>query len=736
MCSLAGLSSAQAQLSPLESAEEHFGKGRYEQATEKFNEIIKNPFASPRDLALSRCRVGIIDSIKGGFAESRKNLEQAMNSGALAKNHQSLCFYALLQIYVLQNNNTEAKELVLKVGEPSFTPVYLARIWALAAEVGRRLQDGRFEVVHLQKLLSVMEKSKIAAVDLKILGDRKIMAAEVRSRLGLDSKDPSPSAHASSPALAQSSVQNQNQSGSSPRGSAQGYRSSPQATHPSPNAAGAGSLHAGNSHNSSKVMANATTPSSPGATVAMPSSSGAHQPIGVGVAGELAQKLTAGDLNGALALLQNVRASVGVQQPSIPGLGIPFDKVLARVQTLIEDKPRSMRVGLLVPVGAPYTRFQHRILKSVAAFANSSAVQDVHFSFHVRSMLGDAGSAEESALQLLLDDKVHVIIGPISSPQTLGALGAAHLFGVPVFALGPVTFAPELASPLLVRMGMLAKSQSLALVEHLQSDLHMKNAAILAPNDAYGAEMASAFSQVAQEKKFPIEQVRFYDVNQQVFQDTVQAVLGPQDNESRRDEFKVLATELRKKAEAEKRKFDPNEVKLQAKITFDALFIPESLSKVKFISSTFAFHDARSIHYLGDRTWADGVGKASIADQFLNGSRVPLLATGSFLSHLRSDLGQFEGALDLERQAFDALIFVRQGQYRVAGNNSGKIAQAMHATDWNAEGTAFYGKVDALGEPLTRMNLVNYKNGRLTPELMSWQSAQRRSSAPSSSSED
>jgi len=269
-------------------------------------------------------------------------------------------------------------------------------------------------------------------------------------------------------------------------------------------------------------------------------------------------------------------------------------------------------------------------------------------------------------------------------------------------------------------MGVLARSQAEAHVRHLQDDVRFETAGVLAPNDSYGYEMAGAFVHVAKRRQFALDRVTYFDVTKDVFQDPVLAALGPQDAESRRDEFKVLEKELKKKAAGEKRKYDPNDIKLPARVAFDALYVPDVLSRAKIIATTFAFNEAKNVRFLGDRTWPETPSRASLADQFLNGSRAPQLSTGSFLSYLRRETNTPEGPLDLERQTFDSLILVRQAQFKASGNNGAKLMNAMRAPDFSVEGTAAYGAIDEKGEPFARMTLFGYKNGRFSPELEKW----------------
>lgn len=405
----------------------------------------------------------------------------------------------------------------------------------------------------------------------------------------------------------------------------------------------------------------------------------------------------------------------------VTGFTPDFRKMQGRMEALRQARPTDLRIGILVPSEPELGGVSHRVLRAVSAFLASPASNGVKIQTVVRAAPADAGAIEAAMLALVAEDLVHVIVGPVSSALTLGALKAGEMFGVPIFSLGPVADSPSLRSKFLVRMGILSDSQTLALVDHLRES-GLRNAAVMAPNDSYGVEMARSFSRMASKKSFPVEKVTFYDAREEVFTDAVAHALGPQDAETRKDEHAAAARELRKRALEQKRKFDPSEVKLPALVRFDALFLPDSLQKARVISSTFAFQDARHVRFLGDKHWAEGDRRRSIADEFLNGSRVPYPTEGRYLNHLLLNLGvrdpQFH--LDLERQVFDALILTRQAHYLAGGLNGHRMAERLRKTGWKVEGTTHISGVSALGEPLTQFSLRAYSNGAMVMDLPAW----------------
>ena len=672
MCYALGLSvmvamSAFANSPALNDAENLFQLREFDSAFERFRAVQLDPYSAPADLALARCRMGIIYSIRDQQKQARQQLELALSSNALASSVTPLCFYALVQIYVMDKAFGDARELMKRYPDPAFPALYKARIFAIGTEVGRQLKDLPFELNQLQRLSRVMEIADIKKVDLRILGDWAISADDVRKRLGESVASSQEPVKSELPVTDQAS----------------------QPTEPSQSA----------SSNVEATPANAQV--SPAISAPMPT---AQSSDGLPVISSLQ--------NG---LLQQAYSELSAQPEvlSSKNFYVPQKLLRDRLETLLRDDPRSIRVGMILPQGnGIFSRLQLRALKGISAFLASRAAKDVNYKVYVKSVENDSGSAEQAATDLVLYDKVHVIVGPFHGSQVLGAASVASFFGIPIFTLGPVSAADEFNEKFVLRMGILAHSQAKAQVQYLKQT-NKNTVAVLSPSDSYGVEMTKAFESECKADGLTIHNVEFVDVNTEVFQDSVRSLLGPQDVKHRGPEYAKLVTEARKKAAMEKRKFDPTTLKLPAHVPFSALFVPDSLDRVRLIANTFAFYEARSVRYLGERTWHEAGGRTSIADQFLNGARVPVQGSGSFLSFLRKDLATGVGVLDIERQAFDSLLLTRTAQYNVGGNNPVRLVASMKSPSFSADGTSKFGPVSRNGEPFTEFVVSQFYNGQV-----------------------
>jgi hypothetical protein len=652
---------------------EHLFQTRnFDAAFEKFKAVQTDPYASPADLSLSRCRTGIIYSIRDDQKQARSFLELSLSSNSLSESVSPLCFYALLQIYVLDKSYSDARSLMQRFPNPLFPAQYKSRVYALGIEVGRQLKDLEFELSQLDKLSRLMERSQIDFVDLKILGDWKMTQEQVRQRLGEARKAavPATPVPTSAPVVAETKEPSSAISEETPKPA----------------------------ENSSSVKDPSLWNSSAGKPEG--ESRDALSPLRAFREGRI--DAAARDLS------ELISSKAGLAQWSAQ---IPYDLMRERADSLSKDDPRHMRMGVILPRGAGmFVRLQLRALKGIAAFLNSRAARGVDYQVFVKTVPNDSGASEKAAVELILKDKVHAIIGPFHGAQVVGAASAASFFGVPIYALGPVTSSQEYDSAFVVRMGTLAQSQARAQVQLLKRQ-NRKTVAVLSPADGYGVEMVKAFEAACKVEGLQVQRVEYVDEFLEIFQEPVKSLLGPQDGKNRGPEYWKLVADARKKAAQEKRKFDPTSIKAPAFVPFNALFVPDSLDRVRLIANTFAFFDARTIRFLGDRTWQEAGGRQSVADQFLNGARVPVPKSGAFLAYLRRELSAGESVLDIERQAFDSLLLARTAQYKSAGNNPARIAAALQDKDFSADGASKYGAVDESGEPMIQFEISQYHNG-------------------------
>ena len=141
------------------------------------------------------------------------------------------------------------------------------------------------------------------------------------------------------------------------------------------------------------------------------------------------------------------------------------------------------------------------------------------------------------------------------------------------------------------------------LVKELWEDLKIKKTAVLYPDDSYGKNYSSLFSQLWTKKGGKVAAKENYKSGEVDFKSSVKKLLKL-DIKGREKEFEKLKAELLKKkgAGARSLKLTPENV-LPAQKDFSAVFIPDSLSRLNKIRDYFRYYGAEEIYFLGTNLW-------------------------------------------------------------------------------------------------------------------------------------
>jgi branched-chain amino acid transport system substrate-binding protein len=141
-----------------------------------------------------------------------------------------------------------------------------------------------------------------------------------------------------------------------------------------------------------------------------------------------------------------------------------------------------------------------------------------------------------------------------------------------------------------------------SLISHCIQDKGFKQFAILAPDDAFGKDMAYQFWNIAEKKGGKIVGFKTYPPKEKDFQNYVKDLigLGAADLKNRKEEVEKLA---QYKAEQKKKTGREPRVQLPPIINFEALFIPDSPAAVGQIAASLAYFDATGFALLGTTEW-------------------------------------------------------------------------------------------------------------------------------------
>ncbi|OGR27723.1 MAG: hypothetical protein A2277_01225 [Desulfobacterales bacterium RIFOXYA12_FULL_46_15] len=308
-------------------------------------------------------------------------------------------------------------------------------------------------------------------------------------------------------------------------------------------------------------------------------------------------------------------------------------------------------IGCLLPLTGKYAAFGQRALTGIQlAVHELSNKYSREFKIIVFDTQADSGLAIEGVRQLY-QSNVAAIIGPLLMEGEAGK--EAEKLKIPMIALTQKTDFP-LQGDYLFANFINPEMQVQVLGNYIFSNLGIKKVAILYPDEKYGIKYMELFLEAAREYGGEIVGIEPYDGKKTNFTVPIKKlteefspVPGSIDSPLANSEGTADLSEGQKsylmenedETELSKRK----KADTKSKIHFQALFIPDSPSRVSLILSQFAFNDARDIYLIGTNLWHDesflkivkGYNKkVIIPDGFLDSSQNPV--TGEFSKNFES----------------------------------------------------------------------------------------------------
>ena len=181
-------------------------------------------------------------------------------------------------------------------------------------------------------------------------------------------------------------------------------------------------------------------------------------------------------------------------------------------------------------------------------------------------------------------ENVMVIIAVTGTAEAMEAAREANKWKVPLILITPkegVTSAGEY-----VFQHFLTPTQQIkALVKYALDDLNLAIFSVLYPKDDYGEEMVKIFREEVMRAGGKVEKAIPFNKNQTDFKKEISNLTGSIVNARQKN--------LNNQAET----------KQEISVDFEALFIPDSYSRVKLITSQLAFYDVKGFKLLGASLW-------------------------------------------------------------------------------------------------------------------------------------
>ena len=375
-------------------------------------------------------------------------------------------------------------------------------------------------------------------------------------------------------------------------------------------------------------------------------------------------------------------------------------------------------IGCLLPLTGKYAVFGQRALSGIQlAVQELSKKYSREFKVMIIDTQADPGMAIEG-VRKLHEKNVAAIIGPLLMESEAGK--EAEKFKIPMIALTQKNdFA--LQGDYLFANFITPEMQVQALGHYLFSNLGIKKVAVLYPKEKYGIKYMELFVDIAKEYEGEIVGVEPYDGKKTDFTVPIQKImrqflLVPESMKSAPADPKTIGNP----DEGENSDAVEDETQLprrkksgrKTKMDFQALFIPDSPSRVNLILPQLAFSDARDIYLIGTNLWhyeslLKGVKgyKVIIPDGFLNSSQNPV--TEEFTRNFESLFNYKPQFLEAISYDTASILFITAMDEAVDSRDALKNALKGKRTYEGVTGPTMFDEQGAVHRPLFLMTIKN-----------------------------
>ncbi|PKN75301.1 MAG: hypothetical protein CVU52_06105 [Deltaproteobacteria bacterium HGW-Deltaproteobacteria-10] len=246
------------------------------------------------------------------------------------------------------------------------------------------------------------------------------------------------------------------------------------------------------------------------------------------------------------------------------------------------DMPDRSAIGCVLPLSGRYGDYGSKALDAILLAAGMFDEKNkTRWKIIAEDSRGIPQRARDAVARLAKKDNVMAIIVVAGTLEAVEVAQEAGKWKMPVILITPkegVTSANDY-----VFQHFLTSSQQInALVKYALDDLNCAIFSILYPKDDYGVEMANNFRAQANSLGGKIESAIGYGKTQTDFTEEIKRA-------------------TRNTVSAPKKAGAHNQAAVS--VDFEAIFIPDSYSRVKMIVSQLAFHDVKGIPLLGTSLW-------------------------------------------------------------------------------------------------------------------------------------
>jgi ABC-type branched-subunit amino acid transport system substrate-binding protein len=252
-------------------------------------------------------------------------------------------------------------------------------------------------------------------------------------------------------------------------------------------------------------------------------------------------------------------------------------------------------IGCLLPLSGPYKIYGEEVLNGIQLGMGlfSARVNGPQPELIIRDTKGDPDDAVKGLIELVEDEKVMAVIGPLSSRTALPVAKEAQKLGVPLITLTQkMNITAE--GDMIFRNFMTPSKEVDKIVSLSINELDLKRYAILYPDSSYGKYLMSLFWDRLVEMGGSVTAVESYAQNETDFADPIKKMVGL---------YYPRIESQAEKEKSEKSEAGEDDNEPEPIIDFDAIFIPDNYQNVAMIAAHLAYHDVKNVQLIGTSLW-------------------------------------------------------------------------------------------------------------------------------------
>lgn len=332
------------------------------------------------------------------------------------------------------------------------------------------------------------------------------------------------------------------------------------------------------------------------------------------------------------------------------------------------------KIGVILPMSGKYKLYGQKAMKGIElALARLSESGIKGLSIEVKDSMSDPGQAARCVAQLG-ENNVFSILGPMLVSKR--AADNAQALGIPMIALTQKTEFPQYGDYIFSNF-ITPEMQVQALGNYVFHESGLTRVACLYPDDKYGSRYMQIFRQTVDQFGGQLTGVQAYDGSKTDFSEAIKALIS------------------------------------NTGLNFQALFIPDSVSRINLILPQLVYHDAKDFTLLGTNLWH----RDSLLKETRRYNQNAVICDGYFSGSINPETAWFDAAfqsLYQERPGFLEAIAYDTAQilFRAANAddvNSGRQLKDVLQGRFIFDGATGHTRFDETGTPHKRLFLIGIK---------------------------